>query len=271
MTGSVTGSLNAASAMPLDATAIRVRGVTRTFRDGASTVTALAGTDLEIPDGTFVSIVGPSSCGKSTLLNLFCGLDKPDSGSVEAPALGAGELLGRVGYMPQQDMLMAWRTVTDNAAIGLECLGRSREEARAEARAHMPRFGLQGFELSYPGQLSGGMRQRVALLRTFLCGRKINLLDEPFGKLDAITRASMQAWLLDYWQENRCTIVFVTHDIDEALFLSDVVHLMSPRPGRIVLSLEVDLPRPRRYSDVVTSLAFNELKARLLESLGRPS
>jgi ABC-type nitrate/sulfonate/bicarbonate transport system ATPase subunit len=249
--------------------AMKARGVSRTYRDGTRMVTALEGADIDIPDGKFVSIVGSSACGKSTLLNLFCGLDKPDAGSIEAPVLGDGELLGRVGYMPQQDTLMPWRTVTDNAAVGLECLGSSREAARKRALEHMDRFGLSGFEHSYPGQLSGGMRQRVAMLRTFLYGRKINLLDEPFGKLDAITRASMQAWLLDYWQENRCTIVFVTHDIDEALFLSDVVHLMSPRPGRVILSLDVDVPRPRKYGEVVTSVHFNELKARLLQSLGR--
>lgn len=251
------------------AMAMQVRGVTRIYRDRTKAVTALEDTDLDVPDGKFVTIVGPSACGKSTLLNLLCGLDRPDTGSIETPALGAGELLGRVGYMPQQDLLMPWRTVTENAAVGLECLGRDRQDARRQAREHMARFGLLGFELSYPGQLSGGMRQRVALLRTFLCGRRINLLDEPFGKLDAMTRASMQGWLLDYWQENRCAIVFVTHDIDEALFLSDVVHLMSPRPGRIVRSLEVDVSRPRKYTEVVTSIYFNELKACLLESLGR--
>jgi ABC-type nitrate/sulfonate/bicarbonate transport system ATPase subunit len=254
------------AAMPA---AMKVRGVSKTYRDGSRTVKALEGADVDIPDGNFVSIVGPSACGKSTLLNLFCGLDKPDSGSIEAPVLGNGDLLGRIGYMPQQDTLMPWRNVTDNATVGLECLGCGREDARRRARELMDRFGLSGFELSYPGQLSGGMRQRVAMLRTFLCGRRINLLDEPFGKLDAITRASMQSWLLDYWQDNRCTIVFVTHDIDEALFLSDVVHLMCPRPGRITLSLEVDIPRPRKYEDVVTSAHFNGLKATLLQSLGR--
>jgi NitT/TauT family transport system ATP-binding protein len=253
------------------ATAMKVRGVSRKYRDGARTVTALEGTDLDIPEGRFVSIVGPSACGKSTLLNMFCGLDKPDSGSIETPALGAGDLLGRVGYMPQQDLLMPWRTVTENAAIGLECLGIDPQDARKRAAQHMSRFGLNGFERSYPGQLSGGMRQRVAMLRTFLCDRKINLLDEPFGKLDAMTRASMQTWLLDYWQENRCTIVFVTHDIDEALFLSDVVHLMCPRPGRIILSVPVDVPRPRKYGEVVTSQHFNELKSRLLATLGKAS
>lgn len=253
------------------ATAMKVRGVSRTYRDRAHSVTALQGTDLDVPEGKFVSIVGPSACGKSTLLNLFCGLDQPDSGTIETPALGTGDLLGRVGYMPQQDLLMPWRTVTENASIGLECLGIDRAEARKRAGEHMARFGLNGFERSYPSQLSGGMRQRVAMLRTFLCDRKINLLDEPFGKLDAMTRASMQTWLLDYWQENRCTIVFVTHDIDEALYLSDLVHLMSPRPGRIVLSVQVDVPRPRKYSEVVTSPHFNELKSRLLATLGKES
>jgi ABC-type nitrate/sulfonate/bicarbonate transport system ATPase subunit len=248
---------------------MRVRGVSRTYRDGTRSVHAVDGTDLDIPDGKFVTIVGPSACGKSTLLNIFCGLDRPDAGTIETPALGPGDLLGRVGYMPQQDLLMPWRDVTDNAAVGLECLGVDRGEARGRALEHMRQFGLQGFEHSFPGQLSGGMRQRVAMLRTFLCGRKINMLDEPFGKLDALTRASMQAWLLEYWQENRCTILFVTHDIDEALFLSDEVHLMCPRPGRIVLSLEVSIPRPRKYSEVVTSVPFNAMKARLLEQLGK--
>jgi len=249
--------------------AMRVRDVSRTYRDGTRGVLAVQGTDLDIPEGKFVTIVGPSACGKSTLLNMFCGLDRPDTGTIDTPSQGTGELLGRIGYMPQQDLLMPWRDVAGNAAVGLECLGVSQAESRRRAMEHMRQFGLEGFEGSFPGQLSGGMRQRVAMLRTFLCGRRINMLDEPFGKLDALTRASMQAWLLDYWQENRCTILFVTHDIDEALFLSDVVHLMSPRPGRIVLSLEVDIPRPRKYSDVVTSVRFNALKAELLNQLGR--
>jgi len=255
--------------MSTPAVALRATGVGRTYQDGARQVRAVEGANLEVPEGRFVAIVGPSACGKSTLLNLFCGLDRPDAGTVEAPALGAGPLLGRVGYMPQQDLLMPWRDVTGNASLGLECLGVERAQARGRALDHMRRFGLAGFEHAYPGQLSVGMCQRVAMLRTFLCGRGINLLDEPFGKLDAFTRASMQAWLLDYWQENRCTILFVTHDIDEALLLSDEVHLMSPRPGRIVLSLPVDIPRPRRYAEVVTSPAFVALKARLLAQLGR--
>jgi ABC-type nitrate/sulfonate/bicarbonate transport system ATPase subunit len=249
------------------APALRARGVSRTYRERGRAVRAVEATDLDLPEGRFVAIVGPSACGKTTLLNMCCGLDRPDEGTIEAPSLGGG-LLGRVGYMPQQDLLMPWRSVAGNAAVGLECLGVPGGEARGRALAHMQRFGLQGFERAYPGQLSVGMRQRVAMLRTFLCGRAINMLDEPFGKLDAFTRASMQAWLLDYWQENRCTILFVTHDIDEALLLSDEVHLMSPRPGRIVLSLEVGIPRPRHYGEVVTSAPFNALKARLLASLG---
>jgi ABC-type nitrate/sulfonate/bicarbonate transport system ATPase subunit len=253
----------------MTAPALRARGLTRVYQDGSRRMPAVSPTDLDIPEGKFVTIVGPSACGKSTLLNMFCGLDRPDGGSIETPALGPGGLLGRVGYMPQSDLLMPWRDVTGNAAVGLECLGMAPAAAHQRAAAHMKQFGLEGFEHAYPGQLSGGMRQRVAMLRTFLCGRKINLLDEPFGKLDAMTRTAMQAWLLDYWQENACTILFVTHDIDEALFLSDEVHLMSPRPGRIVLSLPVDLPRPRRYGEVVTSVAFNRLKAQLLDQLGK--
>jgi ABC-type nitrate/sulfonate/bicarbonate transport system ATPase subunit len=255
--------------MTATGTAMRVRGISKAYRLGAQSVSAVRGADLDIPEGGFVTLVGPSACGKSTLLNLFCGLDHPDEGTIETSVEGGKGLLGRVGYMPQQDLLMPWRNVTDNAALGLECLGVPRAEARARTRLLTERFGLKGFEEAFPGQLSGGMRQRVAMLRTFLCGRKINMLDEPFGKLDALTRASMQAWLLDYWQENRCTILFVTHDIEEAIFLSDVVHLMCPRPGRIVLSIDVSIPRPRKYGEVVTSVPFNLIKARLLEQLGR--
>jgi ABC-type nitrate/sulfonate/bicarbonate transport system ATPase subunit len=250
---------------------MRVRNLCRSHRDRGRSLAAVQGADLDIPEGKFVTVVGPSACGKTTLLGILCGLDQPDSGTVEAPGIGRGPLLGRIGYMPQQDLLMPWRSVTENAAVGLECLGVARAEARRRALGHMARFGLGGFEESYPGQLSEGMRQRVAMLRTFLCSRSINVLDEPFAKLDALTRASMQEWLIGYWQENRGTILFVTHDIEEALFLSDVVHVMSPRPGRIVLTLEVDLPRPRRYGEVVTSAPFNAMKARLLEQLGRPA
>lgn len=253
----------------MSALALAARAAGRTYRDQGREVEAIRDTTLEVPEGRFVALVGPSACGKSSLLRLFCGLDAPDSGMVASPLLGAGPLLGRVGYMPQHDLLMPWRDVTGNASLGLECLGVPRAEARGRALDLMTRFGLQGFEHAYPGQLSVGMCQRVAMLRTFLCGRGINLLDEPFGKLDAFTRASMQAWLLDYWQENRCTIVFVTHDIDEALLLADEVHLMSPRPGRIVLSLPVDIARPRSYGEVVTSPEFVALKARLLAELGR--
>lgn len=248
--------------------ALCARNISRTYRDGDRLIQAVAPTSLELAEGRFIAIVGPSACGKSTLLNMFCGLDRPDEGTIEAPGLGGEGLLGRVGYMPQNDLLMPWRDVAGNAAVGLECLGTERALARSRALAHMARFGLQGFEHAFPGQLSVGMRQRVAMLRTFLCDRRINMLDEPFGKLDAFTRASMQAWLLDYWQENRCTILFVTHDIDEALLLSDEVHLMSPRPGRIILSLAVDIPRPRSYGEVVTSAPFNRLKARILAQLG---
>ena len=161
---------------------------------------------------------------------------------------------------------MPWRTIVDNTIVGLEVAGTPRDVARARARELFPRFGLEGFERRYPAELSGGMRQRAALLRTFLAGRDVNLLDEPFGALDSLTRAGMQQWLLGVWEGHRKTILFVTHDVDEALFLSDRVYVMSPRPGRVARVLEVELPRPRSY-DVVTSDGFTAMKRLLVEQL----
>jgi NitT/TauT family transport system ATP-binding protein len=157
--------------------------------------------------------------------------------------------------------------VLDNTILGLELAGTRRGAARAEALTWFPRFGLEGFERAYPSTLSGGMRQRAALLRTFLTKREVLLLDEPFGALDAITRSDMQEWLLDVWESFARTVVLVTHDVDEAIFLADRVYVMSPRPGCIVADLEVPLPRPRSYTDVVTSRPFNELKHKLLARL----
>ncbi len=168
--------------------------------------------------------------------------------------------------MPQRDLLMPWRTVLDNTTVGLELTGVARKQARQRALAQFERFGLAGFERAWPARLSGGMRQRAALLRTFLAGREVMLLDEPFGALDALTRQAMQAWLLEIWQDDRKTIVFVTHDIEEAVFLSDRVYVLTGRPGRVALSLEVELPRPRQL-ELTVSPAFVAYKQRLLEPL----
>jgi ABC-type nitrate/sulfonate/bicarbonate transport system ATPase subunit len=230
-------------------------------------VQVLAGVDMEVGAGELVSIVGPSGCGKSTLLNIVAGLDPPSSGRILLEGRERHELLGSVGYMPQQDLLMPWRTVLDNTILGLEMAGVGRREARDRARAQIARFGLAGFEDAWPSQISGGMRQRAALLRTFLPGNDLVLLDEPFVALDALTRQAMQQWLLDIWQEQGSTILFVTHDVEEALFLSDRVYVMSGRPGRMELSLEVDMARPRRLEQTTLDPHFIEMKRRLMEPL----
>ncbi|RBW49304.1 ABC transporter ATP-binding protein [Marinobacter sp. F3R11] len=238
------------------------------------TVCALNGLDLSIEPGEFITVVGPSGCGKSTLFNIVAGLEEPDAGSeirfLNKPVNKASELLGQVSFMPQRDLLLPWRTVIDNAILAIELEGKRRADARRIALDMLPEFGLAGFENQYPNQLSGGMRQRVALMRTFLFGRDLMLLDEPFGALDALTRTMMQRWLLDVWQKHRRTIMFITHDVEEALFLGDRVLVMTARPGRIKLELPVTLDRPRE-PDIVTSPEFIRLKRELLIAIEEES
>jgi ABC-type nitrate/sulfonate/bicarbonate transport system ATPase subunit len=244
---------------------LRAEEVCKTFsaRSGTASVTALQGVDLHVDAGEFVSIVGPSGCGKSTLFNILAGLVWPSAGRILLDGREVASLLGRVGYMPQKDLLMPWRTVLDNVTLGLETGGVARREARERATAELTRFGLVGFERRWPASLSGGMRQRAALLRTFLAGRDVMLLDEPFGALDALTRQTMQEWLLQIWQADRKTILFVTHDVEEAVFLSDRVYVMSGRPGTMQMCVEIGLPRPREF-DLTLTPGFIEIKQRLL-------
>ncbi|MFL5886028.1 MAG: ABC transporter ATP-binding protein [Thermoleophilaceae bacterium] len=223
-------------------------------------VTALEGLDLDVAAGEVVALVGPSGCGKSTLLELLGGLQQPDAGTVQ--------LRGDAALMPQSDLLLPWRDALSNAGLALECQGVPKKEARLRAEPLFERFGLGPFEHSYPAELSGGMRQRVAFMRTLLAGRPVLLLDEPFGALDSITRASMQDWLASTLEAEPRTIVLVTHDVEEALLLADRVAILSARPGRVVQELRVELARPRVRRELVTSPAFAELKARALEALG---
>jgi NitT/TauT family transport system ATP-binding protein len=230
---------------------VRLDGVVKAF--GA--VTALDGVTLRARPRETLAVVGPSGCGKSTLLELVCGLAEPDAGSVEAaPA----------ALMPQRDGLLPWLSALDNAALALRVGGRSKAEARAAAHEHFAAFGLEGFERSRPGELSGGMRQRVAFLRTLLVGRPVLCLDEPFGALDALTRAQLQRWLAGALVREPRTVILVTHDVEEAVLLADRILLLSPRPGRVVADLEVGLPRPRERTDAKVV----ELRERALRALG---
>ncbi len=246
---------------------LRTEGLSKVYGDRTggedSGVAALDGIDLRVGQGEFVSIVGPSGCGKSTLFNILAGLIQPTSGQVLLDERPAEKLLGVLGYMPQKDLLMPWRSVLDNVTLGLQLAGVGRRQARERALQDFPRFGLTGFDETWPSSLSGGMRQRAALLRTFLADREVMLLDEPFGALDALTRQTMQAWLLRIWESDRKTVLFVTHDVEEAVFLSDRVYVLSGRPGRVILDVEIDLPRPRDAMEDT----FVALKRRLLDPL----
>ena len=229
--------------------AVALNGVTRRFGD----VVALEALSLRVEPDEVVAVVGPSGCGKTTLLELVCGLTEPTGGAVDAaPAV----------LMPQRDLLLPWLTALDNAALPLRVQGRSRAQAREAARPLFERFGLGGFERARPYELSGGMRQRVAFLRTLMAGKPVLCLDEPFAALDAITRAEMQRWLAGALAREPRTVLLVTHDVEEALVLADRVVVLSPRPGRVVAELRVEGPRPRAATDAeVVALRAEALAA----------
>ncbi|WP_231398387.1 ABC transporter ATP-binding protein [Conexibacter woesei] len=215
---------------------VQITGVTRRFGD----VVALRDVSLRAAPGEVVAVVGPSGSGKSTLLELVCGLQVPDSGTVVA---------GRAVLMPQRDLLLPWLDARDNAALPLRIAGVGRDEARSRAHALLEQLGLDGFEGARTWELSGGMRQRVAVARTLLAGAPILCLDEPFGALDAITRADTQRWLAEVLAQEPRTVLLVTHDVEEAAVLADRIVVLSARPGRVVADLRADLPRPRDPTD----------------------
>jgi ABC-type nitrate/sulfonate/bicarbonate transport system ATPase subunit len=227
---------------------IHLAGVTRTFGG----VRALDGVDLDVAAHEIVAVVGPSGCGKTTLLELVCGLQAPDSGTV------GGD---RAVLMPQRDGLLPWLSAIDNAALAPRLAGASRDAARAQAHPLFAAFGLDGFERARPHQLSGGMRQRVAFLRTLLSGKPVLCLDEPFGALDALTRREMQDWLAQALAREPRTVLLVTHDVEEAARLAHRVLVMSPRPGRIVAELAVPASRTEAEVLAVRERALEALRA----------
>lgn len=243
--------------------------VLSTYEEEDRRLVALDGLSLTVAEAEFVAIVGPSGSGKSTLLDLVSGLMDPDRGQIllNGVVTRAAERLGRSAYMQQRDLLLPWRTTIGNSALGLEVSGVERREAEHRATMQLARFGLDGFGDAYPAQLSGGMRQRAAFLRTILPPSELLLLDEPFGALDALTRAELQAWLAGIWEEERQSVLLVTHDVEEAVYLADRVVVLTARPGRIALELPVSLPRPRTRT-MLTSPEFLADREKLLSSLG---
>lgn len=220
--------------------------------------------NLHIKKGEFISIVGPSGCGKSTLFKIITGLLTEYSGRVWIEGSTVKNKV--ISYLPQKDLLLPWKTLYENATIPLEISGIKKEQWEEIISPLMKEFGLSGFENRYPHELSGGMRQRGGLLRSFLIDSDLMLLDEPFGALDALTRSSMQDWLLEIWEKHNHSILFITHDIEEAVYLSDRVYIMSARPGRFLDELEIKFPRPRK-KEVILSQDFLEYKGRILEKL----
>ena len=245
---------------------ISIVGLEKTINQDGNSVRILDGIDLAINRSEVISVLGPSGCGKSTLLNIIAGLDQPDSGSLNIDGLDFDSRLGSVGYMQQKDLLLPWRSVKDNVILGLEVKGMSKKQSYQIAESHFDSFGLSGFESNYPHALSGGMRQRASFLRTVITEPDVLLLDEPFSALDALNRSRMQMWLLDLLDEIKKTVLLVTHDVDEAIILSDRIYVMTSRPGKIHSVEKVPFARPRNR-DMVNGNSFVELKSRILSFL----
>ena len=249
-------------------TAIRLSGATKAFptRDGL-TYTAIRDVDLTVRRGEFVSVVGPTGCGKSTTLSLVSGLHPATSGRVEVDGRDVDGIPDGLGYMFQQDAVLPWRTVLDNVAAGPRYRGTPKREAQALAQDWVVKVGLAGFEDYHPHQLSGGMRKRVALAQTLINEPSILLMDEPFGALDVQTREHMQDLLLDLWSGTGAAVVFVTHDLTEAIALADTVVVMTAGPATVKASVPVSLDRPRQVEEIRLTPAFIELYRHIWESL----
>lgn len=240
-----------------------VKNVTKTF---SHDITAIQNISVHIKEGEIVSIIGPSGCGKSTMLDLIAGLSLPDSGDILLNGQSIVGKTGKVSYMPQNDVLLPWRTIIENVTIGLEVQGMKKKEAKIEAKQLLPAFGLEQYGDHYPYMLSGGMKQRASFLRSVLCKKEVMLLDEPFGKLDALTKRGLHEWLIERWQESHFTMMLVTHDVDEAIYLSDRIYIMSHRPGKIIAEIKIRLEKDRLKRSI-TSVEFASQKEEILSIL----
>ncbi|MBN9334266.1 ABC transporter ATP-binding protein [Devosia sp.] len=239
----------------------------KSLRKSFGPTDVLADINLSVQPSEFVSILGPSGAGKSTILQLLTGAIAPDGGQMLLDGQPLTPTQHRFAFMPQGDALMPWRRIIDNATLGLEVQGLGRQAARARVSPLFAEFGLAGFENHYPVQLSGGMRQRAALLRTVVQQRPMLLLDEPFGALDALTRAHMQRWLADMWTRHRWTVLLITHDVREAVLLSERIYVLSARPARVAHHFQVPLNHPRHS---VGSPELAALEAQILQTLLNP-
>ena len=249
---------------------LELNNVTVTYpAAGGGTLTALDSMDLTVRQGELAALVGPSGCGKTTVLNVLAGQVKPVTGSVRLAGEPVKGVLPSVGYISQADTLLPWRTVLDNVALAMELRGVDKKTRREKARALMAQMGLSGFEDSWPRELSGGMKKRAAIARVLAVDPAILMMDEPFAPLDALTRQRLQDDILALWEATGCTILYVTHDLTEAITLADRVVLMAARPGRAVKTYDIDLPRPRRVMDVKFTPRFVELEQTLWQDLRR--
>lgn len=222
--------------------------------------------NMNIKDGEFVSIIGPSGCGKSTLFHILTQIEPRYTGSIYIEGVPLNQYKKKMSYMHQKDLLMPWRTMMDNVVLPLELQGVSKKKAYEKFNELLPAFGLEKFEKAYPNEMSGGMKKRASLFRTIMVESDIMLLDEPFGALDAINRLKMQEWLLKIWRQFKHTVLFVTHDIEEAIFLSDRIYVLSDRPARVIKEIDIKFLRPRG-TNILTSDEFFKYKKVLLEAL----
>jgi NitT/TauT family transport system ATP-binding protein len=258
----------AGAGSPLDQSTAKAAVSIRDLGHSYGVLTTIERLELELPAHGVLGLVGPSGCGKSTLLELIAGLQEPSRGEVEVGgATGAPGRLAHCAFMPQRDLLLPWLSAIDNAGLALRNRGASRAGARNQAEQLFERFGLAGFERARPGELSGGMRQRVAFLRTLIAGKPVLALDEPFASLDAITRAEMQQWLAGALGADPRTTVLVSHDIEEALYLCDSVVVLSARPTRTIIRLSAPAPRAADRNEAVTDPAFVTVREQAMQAL----